>query len=154
MRIALYEPDIAPNVGTILRLGACLGVPVDVIEPCGFPLSDRALKRAGMDYIETAEMVRHDSWEAFLKQLGDTPPRLVLMTTKAETGYTDFEFRASDVVLMGSETAGVPDEVHALADARLKIPMVKGMRSLNIAISCAMAIGEAQRQTGTSFPSG
>lgn len=146
MRIALHEPDIAPNVGTILRLGACLGVPVDIIEPCGFPLSDKSLARAGMDYLADAEMVRHDSWQAFLDQLGSPSPRLILMTTRARSPYTGFEFEESDIILMGRESEGVPDHVHEAAASRLVIPMVEGKRSLNVAVACAMAVGEARRQ--------
>ena len=148
MRIALYEPDIAPNVGTILRLGACLGVPVDIIEPCGFPLSDRSLARAGMDYLADAEVARHDSWEDFHHHLSSHGPRLILMTTKADLAYTKFEFMPDDILLMGRETAGVPDHVHQSADERLIIPMIEGKRSLNIALACAMAVGEALRQVG------
>lgn len=146
MRIALFEPDIAPNVGTILRLSACLGIPVDVIEPCGFVFTDRSLARAGMDYLKDADMTRHASWEEFTRKYGTGKDRLVLMTTKADQNYTDFVFREDDVLLMGSESSGVPDHVHETADTQLKIPMVAGMRSLNIAVACAMVTGEACRQ--------
>lgn len=149
MRIALYQPDIPQNAGTILRLGACLNVPVDLIEPAGFDASDRALRRAGLDYLARAEIVRHASFEAFLAARG--PGRLVLATGAGETAYTDFAFRAGDTLMFGRESAGVPKAVHDLADARLKIPMAEGMRSLNVAVAAAMILGEALRQTG-GFP--
>ena len=145
MRIALYQPDQAGNVGTILRLAACLGTPVDLIEPCRFPFSDRALKRAGMDYAAIANVTRHGDWEAFLAA---AEGRLVLFTTKAERSYLDETFTAADVLLFGRESAGVPEEVHAAADVRLTIPMRPGMRSLNVAMAAAMAAGEALRQMG------
>jgi tRNA (cytidine/uridine-2'-O-)-methyltransferase len=144
MRLALFQPDIAQNVGTILRLGACLGVAVDIIEPCGFPFGDASLKRAGLDYLEHADFVRHESWGTFLET---NPPRLVLLTTKAERAYTDFSFTASDTLLFGRESAGVPREVAERADARLKIPLQAGLRSLNVAVATAMVLGEALRQT-------
>lgn len=150
MRIALFEPDIPQNTGTILRLGACLGISVDIIEPCGFPLSDRGLKRAGMDYLSIAAMTRFDSWDAYLAAL--TPKnRLLLLSTKAATRYTDFTFEPDDILLLGRESAGVPDYVHARADARLIIPMAEGARSLNVAASCALVTGEALRQLD-AFP--
>ncbi len=151
MRIALYEPDIPPNAGTIIRLGACLGVPVDVIEPCGFPFSDRAFRRAGLDYFDHAVIRTHLSWHRFLTER--EPGRLVLLTTKAGTPYTEFGFAATDTLLLGRETAGVPDEVHERADARLTIPMAAGVRSLNVAVACALVLGEALRQTA-GFPDG
>lgn len=150
MRIALFEPDIPQNTGTILRLGACLGISVDIIEPCGFPLSDRGLKRAGMDYLAIAAMTRFDSWDAYLAAL--TPKnRLLLLSTKAATRYTDFTFEPDDILLLGRESAGVPDYVHDRADARLIIPMAEGARSLNVAASCALVTGEALRQLD-AFP--
>jgi tRNA (cytidine/uridine-2'-O-)-methyltransferase len=145
VRIALHQPDIAGNVGTILRLAACLGVPVDIVEPCGFPLGDRTLKRAAMDYGAGAEVVRHVDFPRFHATL---PGRLVLLTTRGATGLPDFAFHASDTLLMGSEGAGVPDAVHDVADARVAIPMRPGFRSLNIAVATAIALGEALRQTG------
>jgi tRNA (cytidine/uridine-2'-O-)-methyltransferase len=145
MRIALFQPDIAANTGTILRLGACMGVAVDIIEPCGFPMSDRALRRAGMDYLDRVEMRQHASWDAFNTQ---RTGRLILLTVEATAPYTQFEFENSDTLLLGRETAGVPKGIHALADARLCIPMVEGERSLNVALACAMVLGEALRQTG------
>lgn len=144
MRIALYQPDIAGNVGTILRLAACMGVGVDLIEPMGFAFGDRAMARAGMDYAGQAEVVRHADWDAFLAQLSG---RLVLLTTKAAVTLPAARFETDDVLLFGSEGAGVPDAVHDRADVRLFIPMQPGFRSLNVAVSAAMALGEALRQT-------
>lgn len=152
MRLALYEPDIPPNVGAILRLGACLGVAIDIIEPCGFPLGHRDLKRAAMDYGERAEVRRHDSWSAFVAARGELGQgRLVLLTTGATRPYWSFAYRPGDCLLLGRESAGVPDEVRARADARLRVPMAAGARSLNVAIAAAMVLGEALRQTG-GFP--
>lgn len=145
MRIALFEPDIPQNTGNILRLGACLNVPVDIIEPCGFPLSDRSLKRAGMDYLSIAAMTRFDSWEAYCESLPPTA-RLVLMTTASASPYVNFTFTRNDILLMGRESAGVPEAVHERADARLTIPMAAGARSLNVSAACAMVVGEALRQ--------
>lgn len=145
-RIALYQPDIAGNTGTILRLAACLGLGVDIIEPAGFDLSDRALKRAGMDYLEIAALTRHVDWNAFEAVRRSEGRRLVLLSTKAVTAYTDFGFVATDTLLFGRESAGVPEHVHERADARLLIPMVEGARSINIALSAAMVAGEALRQ--------
>lgn len=152
MRLALYQPDIAPNVGALLRLGACLGVAIDIIEPCGFPLGEREVRRVAMDYMEQAEVARHDSWQAFLAQRrGPAGGRLVLLTTRARTRYTEFRFRPDDTIVLGRESAGVPDEVHARVQARLRVPMADGARSLNIAAAAAMVLGEALRQTAT-FP--
>lgn len=150
MRLALYEPDIPQNAGTLIRLGACLAVPVDIIEPCGFPWDDRGFKRAGMDYVPLAEAVRHDSWEAFLSCRSSTG-RLVLLTTKSSVPYTGFAFRPDDTLLVGRESAGVPPEVHERAEARVTIPMRPPARSLNVAIATAMVLGEALRQTA-GFP--
>ena len=144
MRIALYQPDQAGNVGTILRLGACLATPVDVIEPCGFPFSDRALKRAGMDYAEIAAVARHPSWLAFRAA---TPGRLVLFTTAAETILPSARFERGDILLFGSESAGVPAGVHEAADLRLRIPQAAGTRSLNLAVAAGIGLSEALRQT-------
>jgi tRNA (cytidine/uridine-2'-O-)-methyltransferase len=146
LRIALYQPDIAGNTGTILRFAACLGLGVDIIEPAGFPLSDRALKRAGMDYLEMAALTRHVDWNAFEENRRSGARRLVLLTTKAATAYTDFAFAEDDTLLFGRESAGVPDPVHEAADARLTIPMQPGARSINVALSVAMVAGEANRQ--------
>ncbi len=145
-RIALYQPDIAGNTGTILRLAACLGLGVDIIEPAGFDLSDRALKRAGMDYLEMAALTRHVEWSAFEAARRSEGRRLVLLSTRAATRYTDFAFARSDILLFGRESAGVPGHVHETADARLLIPMVEGARSINIALSAAMVAGEALKQ--------
>lgn len=145
LRLALYQPDIPQNTGTMLRLGACLGVGVDIIEPCGFVWDDKKLRRAAMDYIDLLDYQRHGSWQAFENQIGSR--RLVLLTTKGAVPYTDFSFNTSDIVMVGRESAGVPDEVHARADARVIIPMVQGVRSLNVAVSAAMVLGEALRQT-------
>ncbi|CDX15969.1 putative rRNA methylase [Mesorhizobium sp. ORS 3324] len=148
LRIALYQPDIAGNTGTILRLAACLDLGVDIIEPAGFPLSDRALKRAGMDYLEMAALSRHADWHAFEEWRRANARRLVLLSTKAATAYTDFAFAAGDIILFGRESAGVPEDVHQAADARLTIPMRPGARSINVALSAAMVAGEALRQLG------
>ncbi len=145
-RIALFQPDIPGNTGTILRLGACLGLGIDIIGPAGFDLSDRALKRAGMDYLESAALTRHDDWSAFETGRSDDRRRLVLFSTRATLAYTRFEYRPSDILLFGRETSGVPDFVHAAADAAVTIPMPGGGRSLNLAISVAMAAGEVMRQ--------
>ncbi|MDG4876076.1 tRNA (cytidine(34)-2'-O)-methyltransferase [Mesorhizobium sp. WSM4935] len=148
LRIALYQPDIAGNTGTILRFAACVDVGVDIIEPAGFPLSDRALKRAGMDYLEMAALSRHADWHAFEEWRKAHTHRLVLLTTKAVTAYTDFAFASGDILLFGRESAGVTEEVHQAADARLTIPMRPGARSINVALSVAMVAGEALRQLG------
>jgi tRNA (cytidine/uridine-2'-O-)-methyltransferase len=144
MRLALYQPDIPQNAGAVLRLGACLGVAVDIIEPCGFVLSDRRLKRAGMDYLDAAEIARHDSWASFA---ATRRGRLVLLTTKGDKAYHRFAFRPDDTLLLGRETAGVPDAVHRAADARLRVPLQPGQRSLNLAVAAALVLGEALRQT-------
>jgi tRNA (cytidine/uridine-2'-O-)-methyltransferase len=146
IRIALYQPDIAGNTGTILRLAACLGLGVDLIEPAGFDLSDRALKRAGMDYLERAALTRHIDWPAFESWRAREKRRLILFTTRATLPYTEFTFEPGHVLLFGRESAGVPDHVHEAADRRLLIPMPGGGRSLNVAMSVAMAVGEALRQ--------
>ncbi|TPN91048.1 tRNA (cytidine(34)-2'-O)-methyltransferase [Mesorhizobium sp. B1-1-5] len=148
LRIALYQPDIAGNTGTILRFAACLGIGVEIIEPAGFPLSDRALKRAGMDYLEMAALSRHADWHAFEEWRKTGARRLVLLTTKTTAAYTDFAFAAGDILLFGRESAGVPDQVHQAADARLTIPMRPGARSINVALSVATVAGEALRQLG------
>lgn len=150
MRLALYEPDIPQNVGALLRLGACLGVPLDVIEPCGFVFDDRRLKRAALDYLDKATLTRHPSWDAFLQA---REGRLVLLSTKAEILYTDFAFREDDILLVGRESAGAPETVHTTADARLKVPMRAGLRALNVALAAALVLGEALRQT-KGFPGG
>jgi tRNA (cytidine/uridine-2'-O-)-methyltransferase len=148
MRIALYEPDIPQNTGTILRLAACLGIETHIIEPAGFPTSDRAFRRAGMDYLDQVTIRRHASFEAFCAWRMQARARLLLFTTRAATSYLDHAFREHDVLLFGRESAGVPEKVHLAADARLVIPMRPSMRSLNVAMAAAMAVGEALRQTG------
>jgi tRNA (cytidine/uridine-2'-O-)-methyltransferase len=153
MRIALYEPDIPQNTGTILRLAACLGLAADIIEPAGFPVSDRAFRRAGMDYLDQVSIARHASWEAFEAWRAQAGIRLILFTTGSRTSYLDHAFQADDVLLFGRESAGVPEAVHRAAQARLVIPMREGFRSLNVAVAAAMAVGEALRQTG-GFPAG
>ena len=150
MRLALFEPDIPQNCGTLIRLGACLNVPVDIIEPCGFPLGDRGLKRAGMDYLDIANLTRHESWETFCAT-HQGKIRLILLTTKASIPFPAFQFRDNDILLLGRESAGVPEHVHAAADARLTIPMCPPARSLNVAIAAAMVLSEALRQTD-GFP--
>lgn len=146
LRIALFQPDIPQNTGTILRLCACLGIEAHLIEPAGFPTSDRAFRRAGMDYLDAVTLERHPSWSDFeARRLGERR-RLVLFTTAASLPYLDYRFADGDVLLFGRETAGVPPEVHAAADARLVIPMRPGLRSLNVAMAAAMAAGEALRQ--------
>jgi tRNA (cytidine/uridine-2'-O-)-methyltransferase len=153
MRIALYQPDIPQNTGTILRLAACLGLPVDLILPAGFDVSDRNLRRAGLDYLKHVSLVRHESFSTFVATVAATTPipRLILLTTKGTTRHIDFEFHPSDILLFGRESAGVPDSVFEQADARLRIPMQHGMRSINVAMSAALVIGEALRQTN-GFP--
>jgi tRNA (cytidine/uridine-2'-O-)-methyltransferase len=147
MEIALFQPDIPPNTGTILRLCACLDVPAHIVEPAGFPVSDRAFRRAGMDYLDQVRLTRHISWEKFEEWRRENGYRLVLFTTKGAISYLDFHYRASDILLFGRETVGVTDEVVAAADARVKIPIKQGLRSLNVAMAAALAIGEALRQT-------
>ena len=149
MRIALYQPDIAGNVGAVLRTAACFGVACDIIEPCGFAFSERALKRAGMDYAAQAEMMRHADWHAFLASVGDA--LIVLMSSKASNALPTFTFRHDDILLMGSESSGAPAAVHDRADARVYIPMASGFRSLNISVSAGIAMAEGLRQTD-QFP--
>ena len=147
MRIALYQPDIPQNTGTILRLAACLGIEAHLIEPAGFPVSDRAFRRAGMDYLDRVALVRHATWEAFEGWRRAQALRLVLFTTRAAASYLDHVFTPRDILLFGRESSGVPDEVHAAAEVRLRVPMRPDMRSLNVAMTCAMAVGEALRQS-------
>jgi tRNA (cytidine/uridine-2'-O-)-methyltransferase len=150
MQIALYQPDIPQNTGTILRLCACLDVAAHIIEPAGFPVSDRNFRRAGMDYLDQVKWMRHDSWMQFQGWRQQANHRLLLFTTKGATPYLDFRYQASDILLFGRETAGVPQAVAEAADARLVIPVKPGLRSLNVAMAAAMALGEALRQTGNS----
>ncbi|HEY0437437.1 MAG TPA: tRNA (cytidine(34)-2'-O)-methyltransferase [Phenylobacterium sp.] len=152
MRLALFQPDIPQNLGAAIRLGACLGVPVDVIEPCGFPVSDRALKRAALDYARIADISRHPGWSFFRTECERENRRIVLFTTKGATPLISFRFQADDVLLLGRESAGVPDEVHQAAGARVVIPLVAGARSLNVVTAAAIGLGEALRQIN-AFPS-
>jgi tRNA (cytidine/uridine-2'-O-)-methyltransferase len=145
MRLALYQPDIPQNTGTLLRLGACFGVPVDIIEPCGFPFSIKGLRRSGMDYIGETDMVRHADWGEFRSTVSG---RIVLLTTTGSTPHTHFTFEPNDCLLLGRESAGVPPEIHDAADARIRVPMRSGLRSLNVAMAAAVCLGEALRQTG------
>ena len=151
MRLALYEPDIPQNTGTLLRMAACLSVPVDVIEPCGFVFDDRHLRRAAMDYLAHIEMRRHISWRAFHEVQGEGRTRLILLTSAASTPYPAFRFNRDDTLLVGRESAGVPQVVHDAADVRLRVPMAVGLRSLNVAVAAAMVLGHALCQTG-GFP--
>ncbi|MBP2558261.1 tRNA (cytidine/uridine-2'-O-)-methyltransferase [Neorhizobium galegae] len=146
LHIALYQPDIAGNTGTILRLAACLGLSVDIIEPAGFDISDRNLKRSGMDYLDSVTLARHVNWQRFDEWRRANGRRVVLASTRAALPYTRFEFQPDDILLFGRESAGVPDHVHEAADARILIPMVEGQRSINVAMSAAMIAGEALRQ--------
>ena len=148
MRLALFEPDIPQNCGSLLRLGACLGVAVDIIGPCGFLWDDKRLRRAGMDYLAGAEIARHDSWVDFERQRHG---RLLLLTTKGEASHLDIAFETDDILLLGRESAGVPEPVHQAAAHRLRIPMRPGLRSINVALAAAMVLGEALRQT-KGFP--
>ena len=148
LRVALYQPDIPQNTGTVLRLCACLGIEAHIIEPAGFPTSDRAFRRAGMDYLDAVTIVRHASWREFETWRRNAGYRLALFTTKASLSYLDYRFETDDILLFGRELAGVPDDVHDAADARLVIPLKPGLRSLNVAITAAMAAGEALRQIG------
>lgn len=149
MRLVLFEPDIPQNTGTLMRLAAGLGVAMDLVEPCGFILDDRRLRRAGMDYLDQLALTRHVSWPAFLRDRN--PGRLVLLTTRAAVPYTDFAFRPDDLLILGRESAGVPEDVHDATDARVVIPLRPPARSLNVALAAAMVVGEALRQTG-AFP--
>jgi tRNA (cytidine/uridine-2'-O-)-methyltransferase len=148
MQIALFQPDIPQNTGTILRLCACLNVAAHIIEPAGFATSDRRFRRAGMDYLDEVALTRHDSWSKFEQWRSGWGCRLILFTTKGATPYLDFRYHASDILLFGRETAGVADEVVAAADARLVVPIKPSLRSLNVAMAAALAVGEALRQTG------
>jgi len=147
LRIALYQPDIPGNTGTILRLAACLGLGVDIIEPAGFDISDRNLKRAGMDYLSAVSLTRHVNWAQFDEWRRSSGRRLVLATTKSPEPYTQFAYRPNDILLFGRESAGVPENVHDAVEGRILIPMVEGQRSINVAMSAAMIAGEAMRQT-------
>lgn len=151
LRLALFEPDIPQNCGAMLRLAACMGIAVDIVEPCGFLLDDRRLRRAGMDYLARVAMRRHASWEHFLEAQRRRGGRLLLLTSRADLVYTEARYDRDDTLLVGRESAGAPEAVHCAADLRLRIPMTAGARSLNVALAAAMALGEALRQTG-GFP--
>lgn len=152
MRLALFQPDIPQNTGTILRLAACVGVPVDVIGPTGFDMTDRALRRAGLDYLAHVSITRHDDWESFLQtRTATSAGRLVLLTARGSERHVSFRYLPDDTLLLGRESAGVPDAVHGAVDARVRIPMRPEARSLNVAVSAAMVLGEALRQTD-GFP--
>lgn len=146
--LALYQPDIPQNTGTLLRLCACLGIPASIIEPAGFPVSDRHFRRSGMDYLDQVALERHISFTAFESWRAERGARLVLLTTRATLAYTAFAFRPGDILLLGRESAGVPDAVHNLADATIRVPMRPSLRSLNVAVAGAMVLGEALRQMG------
>jgi len=148
LALALYQPDIPQNCGTMLRLCACLGVEATIIEPAGFPVSDRHFRRSGMDYLDAVNVSRHVSWRAFEEWRAPSGRRLVLLSTSAALPFTDFAFAPDDILMVGRESAGAPPEVHEAADARILIPIRPGIRSLNVAVCAAMALGEALRQTG------
>ncbi|WP_262691117.1 tRNA (cytidine(34)-2'-O)-methyltransferase [Kordiimonas aestuarii] len=153
MEIALFEPDQPQNTGTMLRLAACMGVPAHVIEPCGFPFSHKAFRRSAMDYAHLVDLRHHIDWHSFNEARQKAGNRLILLTTKADGTYTGFEFKANDILIVGSESNGAPAHVHKSADARVTIPMAAGARSINVAVSMAMVLGEAIRQTA-SWPEG
>ena len=146
MRIALFEPDIPQNAGNIFRLGACLGIPIDIIEPTGFVIDDKRLKRASMDYYDYLDLTKHVSWEKFYEWSKKNSYQLILLTTKSQKSYYDYKFQAKDIILFGRESAGVPDYVHEAVDERLTIPMIKGPRSINLSSSVSMIAGEMIRQ--------
>ena len=146
MRIALFEPDIPQNAGNIFRLGACLGIPIDIIEPAGFVIDDKRLKRASMDYYDYLDLTKHVSWEKFYEWSKKNSYQLILLTTKSQKSYYDYKFQAKDIILFGRESAGVPDYVHEAVDERLTIPMIKGPRSINLSSSVSMVAGEMIRQ--------
>ncbi len=150
MRLALYQPDIPQNTGAALRLAACFRVPLDIIEPCGFPLDDKRLRRSAMDYGGNCDIARHTSWEAFMKALrADPAQRLILLSTAASVPYADFAFAPGDTLLLGRESHGVPPDVHAAADARVRIPIAAEVRSLNVVMAAGIVLAEALRQQGT-----
>jgi tRNA (cytidine/uridine-2'-O-)-methyltransferase len=151
MRLALFEPDIPQNTGTLMRLCACLDVGMDIIEPCGFLLSDRTLKRAGMDYVDHLDLTRHLNWASF--KAAATGKRLIVMSTKTDRSFLDFKFEPADILIAGRESAGIPDTVRADCTALVTIPMAKGVRSLNVAVASALVLGEALRQTH-QYPKG
>ena len=146
MRIALFEPDIPQNTGNIFRLGACLGIPIDIIEPAGFVIDDKRLKRATMDYYDYLDMTKHLSWEKFYEWSKENSHRLILVTTKSQKSYYDYKFKSKDIILFGRESAGVPEYVHKVVNERLTIPMVQGPRSINLSSSVSIVAGEMIRQ--------
>ena len=150
--LAIYQPDIAQNLGTMMRLCACLGVRVAIIEPAAFPVSDRAFRRAGLDYLDKVVIERHISFGAFEAWRSEVGFRLVLLTTSGAVRYDDFAYRDNDILMVGRESAGVPERVHQVADSRVRVPMLPGLRSLNVAVCASMVLGEAMRQTGTLPP--
>ncbi len=147
MRLALYEPDIPQNTGAIMRLCSCFATPLDIIEPCGFALNDRKMRRAGMDYIEQLDLTRHSDWDAFYQHTRENNHRIILLTTKATTSFVDFSFQTGDILMAGRESVGVPESVHAQVDERITIPMAPAARSINVSQSCAIVLSEALRQT-------
>ena len=149
MRIALYQPDIPQNTGNIFRLGACLGISVDIIEPTGFIFDDKKFKRSAMDYINHIDYKRHIDWKHFYNWAQESRFRLILMTTKSKQSFYNFEFLSSDILLFGRESAGVPNNVHEIVDQRLTIPMKEGVRSINLSSSVALVLGEGLRQTNS-----
>lgn len=151
MKLALYQPEIPQNTGTLMRLGACMGVPIEIIEPCGFIMNDRKMKRSGMDYLDKVELTRHCNWEQFLQEMQKS--RIVLLSPVAESSYLDFPFQGEDILLVGRESSGVPPEVRAGCTHSVYIPMVEGCRSINVAVAAALVLGEALRQTRL-FPGG
>ena len=146
MRLALFQPDIPQNTGTLLRMAMCLAISVDIIKPCGFIFSDRRLKRAGMNYLNDVNITHHDSWEVFRKFVDKENKRLILLSTKAKTIHTDFSYQKNDIIMVGRESAGVPDDVFNAVDQRVRISMAQNARSLNVAIAAAIVIGESLRQ--------
>ena len=148
MRLALYQPDIPQNMGAIIRIAACFRVPVDVIEPCGFPFDEKRLRRTALDYGQACDLVRHLSWEAYISAFRQAPQRLVLLTTASEVSHADFKFQATDTLMLGRESHGVPSDVHKAADHCIRIPIAKELRSLNVSVAGAIAIAEAMRQLG------
>lgn len=151
MRLVLFQPDIPQNTGTMIRLAACLGVAVDIVEPAGFDVSDRNFRRSGMDYLDRVEIVRHPSWRAFDMWRREKGLRLVLATTRGATPYAEFDFKAGDAIVMGRESSGAPDYLHETANARVRVPLMPEMRSLNVAVCAGMILGEALRQV-RGFP--
>ena len=147
MILAFYQPDIPQNTGAIIRLAACMGAPLHIVEPCGFAFDPKQFRRVAMDYYDLATITRHASWEKFLAWRNDAKARLILLTTKADTRYTDFAFAPGDILLLGRESSGVPEPVRDAADAQIKIPMHEAARSLNVAVAAGMVLGEAMRQT-------